>query len=195
MACKALRAMLLDKDVVLVPRITASDAHVVQDGGIIAKSQLESLKPCRMLRCRSITFESNLDLAWLVDKIVSQKKVDLFLGWPRLMRLIRSLPERTDSYLQSVRFAQVQEHATTFNEFEKAVLRVNAVDAKIYSAQLLQQIPGWNEETAEQKALEAKRRYEHEIAQTQEHKERIRQQVEELHAESSIWKPATMLLK
>ncbi|KAK5084873.1 hypothetical protein LTR70_007815 [Exophiala xenobiotica] len=186
MACIALRAMLLDKNVVLVPRMTASGAHIIQDGGGVVNPQLENLNPCRMLRCRSITFESNLSLARLVDEIVSEKEVDLFFGWPGLMRLIRSLPQRTDRNLQRLYFVHVQEHSTTFNKLQIAVLRVNAIDAKIYSARLLQQISKWNEEVAEQKAVEAKGRYEFVIAQTRKHKERIRQQVKELDAEVRV---------
>jgi len=67
-----------------------------------------------------------------------------------------------------------------------AVLQMNMADATLYSARLLQQIFEWNDKTAKLKIIEARRQCEFEIAETERDKEKIRQQVEELHAEFSI---------
>lgn len=72
------------------------------------------------------------------------------------------------------------------DKWQIAVLQMNMVDAKLYSARLLQQIFEWNDKTAEQKIIEARRQCEFEIAETERDKEKVRQQVEELRAEFSV---------
>jgi len=186
MARIALRTLLVDKNVILVPTIRSPHARSLQDGHAAVESQLESLNPCRMLRCRSITFETNLDLAWLIDEITSEKEVDLFPGRSKLGRLIHTLSSRTDSSPQSICFSRVPEHAMIIDKSQIAVLQMNMADATLYSARLLQQIFEWNDKTAKLKIIEARRQCEFEIAETERDKEKIRQQVEELHAEFSI---------
>jgi len=172
MAYKAVRKLLLGKDVVVVPMAITPDDQIVvmRPDWIECKFLVECLEPCRMLRCRSIKFESKLRLKRLIEEIVSEKPVGLFLEWPRFMKLINSLQRRNAIHMHS---EFVREHGPALDVLKSAVVWMDVVNAKVYTSRLLSHIMQWNKDTAEHKADNAKERFEyaHEKARIQEQRE------------------------
>jgi len=141
-ACKFFQAFLQDKDVDFIPRCINSD---LQD------TELECLRSCGILRCRSITFASDLDLAWLVDEIVGQEPVkDLLPRWEQVYQILDELPHDGNFWKDT--------SDPAVEDLEAAVAQLDVTELERLIPELMQHVTVWIETALDRMGTEAKQR-------------------------------------
>ncbi|KAK5953271.1 hypothetical protein OHC33_005839 [Knufia fluminis] len=160
--CRVLQDFLKDKRVVFVPElITISSRPRTRS---LQQHELNALKACQMLRCRSIEFrtEHPQDLRQIITTITSQEPVaDLFTLHHKMRTLGNSLPNyNDDEYIWGD-----QEWSKLWNPFHTAILQMEAEDARELVAPLLQRATEWNEYILEEKKEAAREVYERTMAE------------------------------
>ena len=168
MACKFFKALLLDKDVVFIPKDKSNGS---------GPSELDCIKSSRMLRCRSITFASSLNLSWLVDGITGvQPFQDLFPTWIKLRRVIIDLPEVNGVHFFAVKH---REGDTIIDDLRNAVMHADVTRAEQHITVLTDQLATWNVTAFEHEVAKARQQYEGRIARLREARTGITERVEE----------------
>lgn len=153
MACKFFQALLLDEDVVFVLKDKSDEPR---------PPELDCIKLCRMLRCRSVTFASSLNLSWLVDEITGvQPFQDLFPMWIKIRRIITDSPK-----VSGVHFVTVKqlERDIIIHDLRKAVMHADVTRAEHHITVLMDQLVTWNDTAFEHEVVEARQQYEGRIA-------------------------------
>lgn len=169
MVCKVFRALLLDKDVTLIPKDKKVEPR---------PSELECIKPCRVLRCRSISFASSMNLSWLVDEITSiQPCQDLLPTWIKIGRVITDLPE-----VNGVCFTIVKQREgdTIMDDLRDAVMQADVARAERHVSVLTDRLATWNVIAYEQKVVEVRQEHEGRLAQLREVGAEIPKKMEEV---------------
>ncbi|KAK5942032.1 hypothetical protein PMZ80_005985 [Knufia obscura] len=177
-ACRIIRDLLIKKDVVFTIKPLRPTSQQNHDNRSV---ELEYLKSSRILRCRSITFESDLDLSSIIKEVTSDKPLDdLFPKYRNIVETIRDLPVINN---RRFRVAQNQDGDTTMRDLQDAVMRGDATAANVYSSALLEKITQWNEDATEYHIATARRKYEDEINNLEDKRAKMKRRLEGISAE------------